>query len=118
MKNFCLKHISNSEYKYLIIATTYISPTENLSEIESNITGFTGKVIFDQTLINGNSFNRYIEAIVEDGKFNRRSFKAKKDIDIKIKQISKDFFLKNKVLVDSGTITKAIKFLVSSGQIV
>ena len=71
MKNFEISKLSNSEYDYLIIATTYISPISTLESLQNEFKHITGKLIFDLTLINGTSSNRYISAVVENGTISK-----------------------------------------------
>ena len=118
MNNFCLKEISNFEYKRLIIATTYLSPIQTLGVVENELGQYTGKVLFDLTVINGLSSNRYLEAVIIDGKVDRRSFKVVKSVQNDIKLVSARFFRNNRNIVESGTIPLALKELIVSGAIV
>ena len=116
MKNFSIEKINKDGYGYLIIATSYDSPINNLGEVEAELKGYTGKVIFDLTIINGVDCNRYSEAEVVAGKINRKSFKIKKTLDDPINEISKMFFQNNTEILEQSTLTKALKFLLKTGQ--
>ncbi len=116
MKNFSIEKTNIDKYKYLIIATSYDSPTYNLDKIEEELGNYTGKIVFDLTLINGLNSNRYLEADVEEGKINRMSFESRKNIIDSLKEISEKFFLNNSDILECGTITNALKFLLRTGQ--
>lgn len=60
MKNFEVIKLNNSEYDYMVIATTCISPISTLTDIQNELEDKSGRIIFDLTLINGTSSNRYI----------------------------------------------------------
>ena len=115
MKNFELIKLNNSKYDYLVIATTYISPVSTLTDVQNELTDKAGKIIFDLTLINGTSSNRYISASFENGLVNRRSFDVVKAIEPNVEHISLDFFVHHADLVENGTIPNALKSLLVAG---
>ncbi len=78
MKNFEVIKLNDSEYDYMVMATTCISPISTLTDIQNELEDKSGKIIFDLTLINGTSSNRYISASFENGIFDRRSFEYDK----------------------------------------
>ena len=96
MKNFEVSRLENSSYDYLVIATTYISPISTLDEVQKAFKNISGKILFNLTLINGLNSNRYISAIIENGIVNRKS--------------------KHAEIVENGTISKALKNLLISGE--
>jgi len=116
MKNFTIEKTSIGNYGYLVIATSYDSPTNNLDEIEAEIGDYSGNILFDLTLINGLNSNRYLEAESKNGKINRRSFKTKKHVAESIKELSEKFFVNNADVLEQGTISNALKFLLKTGQ--
>lgn len=113
-----ISKLENSEYDYLIISTTYISPLSVLDNIQNELQNITAKLIFDLTLINGTNSNRYISAIIQDGIINRRTFAIAQKINLKVKQNSINFFMNNQKLVANGTIPKALKALLIAGEII
>lgn len=118
MKNFEISKLSNSEYDYLIIATTYISPISTLESLQNEFKHITGKLIFDLTLINGTSSNRYISAVIENGIVNRSSFSLVKKVDLAVQHNSMNFFANHVEVVENGTIPKALKALLAAGKII
>ena len=115
MKNFEVIKLNNSEYDYMVIATTCISPISTLTDIQNELEDKSGRIIFDLTLINGTSSNRYITASFENGAVNRRSFEVVKVIESKVEYISLDFFAHHADLVKNGTIPNALKSLLIEG---
>lgn len=115
MKNFELIKLNNSEYDYLIIATTYVSPISTLPEVQNELTEKSGRIFFDLTLINGTSSNRYISASFKNGIINRRSFSVEKEIEPDVEQISLEFYVHHADLVKNGTIPDALKSLLVAG---
>ncbi len=115
MKNFEVIKLNNSEYDYMVIATTCISPISTLTDIQNEFEDKSGRIIFDLTLINGTSSNRYITASLENGAFNRKSFEVVKVIESKVEYISLDFFAHHADLVNNGTIQNALKSLLIEG---
>jgi hypothetical protein len=118
MKNFEISKLKNSEYDYLVIATTYISPISTLDDVQGEFKHLTGKLIFDLTLINGTNSNRYISAIIEDGIVNRSSFTIVKKVDSVVQNNSMNFFSNHAEVVENGTIPKALKVLLTEGELV
>lgn len=116
MKNFEIIKLNNCEYDYLVIATTYISPIATLTDVQNELTNESGRIIFDLTLINGTSSNRYISASFENGIFNRQSFDAVKVIESNVEHISLDFFVHHPDLVENGTIPNALRSLLVAGE--
>lgn len=115
MKNFEIIKLNKSEYNYLVIATTCVSPIVTLNDVENELTDNSGKIIFDLTLINGTSSNRYISALFKNGIFNRQSFDIVKEIEPNVEHISSDFFIHHTDLVKNGTIPSALKSLLITG---
>lgn len=99
----------------MVIATTCISPISTLTDIQNELEDKSGRIIFDLTLINGTSSNRYITASFENGAVNRRSFEVVKVIESKVEYISLDFFAHHADLVKNGTIPNALKSLLIEG---
>jgi len=118
LKNFEIIKLKNSEYDYLVIATTYVSPISTLDDVQGEFKHFTGKLIFDLTLINGTNSNRYISAVIEDGGVNRKSFVVVKEVDADVQHSSMDFFTKHTEVIKNGTIPEALKVLLAEGEFV
>lgn len=115
MRNFEVIKLNNSEYDYMVIATMCISPISTLTDVQNELADKSGRIIFDLTLINGTSSNRYISALYENGTFNRRSFDVVKVIEPNVKHTSQEFFAHHADLVEKGTIPNALKSLLAAG---
>lgn len=115
MKNFEIIKLNDSEYDYMVIATTCISPISTLTDIQNVLANKSGRIIFDLTLINGTNSNRYISALFENGVFDRRSFNVVKVIAPNLEYISLEFFIRHVELVENGTIPNALKSLLGAG---
>ncbi|MEE1328818.1 MAG: type II toxin-antitoxin system RnlB family antitoxin [Oscillospiraceae bacterium] len=116
MKNYQIIKMENNQYRFLVIATSYVSPISTLDDVQSDIGNITGDVLFDLTLINGTNSNRYIQGKIERGIFQRKSFKTVRLIDPEAKSITVDFFRRNASVVDKGTITPALKHYLVYGD--
>lgn len=57
-----------------------------------------------------------ISAIIENGIVNRKSFLIEKDVDDPVIHDSISFFSKHAEIVENGTISKALKNLLISGE--
>jgi hypothetical protein len=118
VKTFEVQQIGNSSsYKYVIFSTSYISPLEQLNEIEPILKSFHGKVLFDLLLSNGNTTNRFIEGAYNGEKFDIGSFQVCKDIDYGIKEFTGEFYKQNNHYIQHGILSKPLQFLVRKGQL-
>ncbi|MDQ0341108.1 hypothetical protein J2S00_003952 [Caldalkalibacillus uzonensis] len=118
MKTFEIKKVEEPNNVCLILSNSYINPLEELESIESDLqNNFTGKVIFDLLLSNGNSSNRFMEAIFDGNKFDYSSFKIITDVDVTIKKISASYYRNNENLMQSTIVSDAFKFLLRNGKI-
>lgn len=111
MKTFEIKKIEDPENICLVLSNSFINPIQELELIEENLRNdFIGKVIFDLLLSNGNTSNRFLEAMFDGNKFDYSSFKIT-DVDAKIKEISANFYKNNENFMDSVVVSNAFKFL-------
>ena len=118
MNDFNVIKLHNEPYNYLIIATNYHSSLSNLDELKSAIDIDYGKVLFDFMLINGNKKNRFIECEVVNSDYKRNTFKLAGSVDEYIKRASSKFFLENKELVSGSVLPNALKYLITTANVV
>lgn len=102
-----IKEISGDSV--LVLSTTYESPLAYISEIEEDLSAraFTGKVLFDLLLCNGNvDDNRFTEATFEGGKIDRSSMKTidPTELDDFITEVSESFYRANPLLLERNHI--------------
>lgn len=113
-KNFEILKLDSKPYDFLIIATSYENPLSMLEEIEKEIKKPKADLLFDLTLINGVSSNRYIKCSYEAG---QNSCSIVDRIDDKIKKISYDFFAANEDIVQESVIPNSLKYLLKAEMV-
>jgi hypothetical protein len=106
MKNYLIKKNNQGFYDYLIFATNFESPLNNLLEIEKELSkkNFEGKVLFDLLISNGDETNRYIETYFDGENFDHNKFKIA-FVDKKIQDISTSFFKKHTKFLKNGVLS-------------
>lgn len=118
MKNkFEILQLNNEPYDFLVIATSCENPLSSFKEIEDIIQVQKANLLFDLTLINGVSKNRYIKCEYEFGKNQLQSFTIVEHIDDSIKRISYNYFMENEDIVRKSVIPNSLKCLLKSGMV-
>jgi hypothetical protein len=74
-------------------------------------------LLFDLTLINGVSKNRYIECKYVAGKSQLQSCAIVEYIDDAIKKLSGQFFMENEEVVKKSVLPNSLKYLLKSGMV-
>ena len=97
-----------SNHTVIVFSMTYINPISYLPNIEEDLgkMNFSGKLIFDLLLSNGNSSNRFVEVTVNKAKIERRSMKVIEHSSLEpylIKK-SREFYMSHQFIVDSSNI--------------
>lgn len=110
--------LKDSYYDCLVVATGYENPIDYMEEILDIINKEEVKILFDFTLINGTSFNRYIEYDNAKDENYFKCFSIVKDIDDNAKEVSRKFFMDNEELVNKNVLRpRALKFLLIEGMV-
>ena len=119
MNNYKIEEVNDFKYKLIIFSTDYISPIENLTNIEDNLKSkkYSGNIIFDLLLTNGNSCNRFIEAFFDGEKFDRRSFSVATKLSYEINRVSSEFYYNNLFVVENSRLSNPIKFLIKKKKL-
>lgn len=117
MTNFSIVRLNNEPYNYLIIATNYCSSLSDVNEIMDAMDLNKGKVLFDFMLINGNKKNRFIECEVVDSRCVKSTFKLAGNVDNYIREVCSNFFVENEKLVKNSVLPRALKYLITTGNI-
>lgn len=119
MNSYRIQEINDFKYRAIIFSTDYISPIEELSEIENELreNKYMGTIIFDLLLINGNSENRFIEAFFDGMSFDRKSFKIADKLPCMINDLSSEFYYNNLYLVENSRLSNPIKFLIKKKKL-
>ena len=97
-----------STYTIIVFSMTYMNPISYLPTIEKDLgeLDFSGKIIFDLLLSNGNSSNRFVEANVNKAKIDRRSMKVIRDssLDASFIKKTREFYKFHRSILDSSNI--------------
>ncbi|MFA4132530.1 MULTISPECIES: type II toxin-antitoxin system RnlB family antitoxin [unclassified Brevibacillus] len=118
MKTYEIQKLHDPDYSYLILSTSYVSPIDDLDCIEDHFrTNYTGKVIFDLLLTNGNVKNRFIEAFFDGIRFDSSSFKIFDRVGSEIKDVSSKFYMNHKEYLSNSVLPRAHQFLVAKGKV-
>ncbi len=115
--NFEVLKLDNEPYDFLIIATSYENPLGCMDEIGKEIQMQKAKLLFDLTLINGVSKNRYIKCEYEAERNQLQPCAIVESVDDAIKKISQNYFAKNQEIVKKSVISNALKYLLTSGMV-
>lgn len=118
MSNYSVIKTNKTTYCCVVIATSYMSPMSTLDDLQVDLGKMSGNVLFDMTLINGISSNRYISAQLKQGVFDRKTFKIVSNITDPVLEISREFFMTHPSIVDGGVIPSSLKHLLKRGQLV
>lgn len=100
---FILKQIDTlSKYKCILFSTSFESSANDKTLIlqilkENNISN--GYIVLDLLLSKGDNFNRFVEMFIEDNKI--KEMKILRNINMQLKNISLEFYLKNKFLLNT-----------------
>ena len=104
-----------SDYKYVILATSYENPIDELENIEEELEAkeYSGKVLFDLLLCNGMNSSRFVEI-----KFNGEYFDLSSSITIKnpnnsIKEDIHQYFKDKPALLENSVLPKAQRYIIT-----
>lgn len=111
MNNYYRIKLSDRQYDFLIIATTHENPVNSF--LYDNYISFVenGKVVFDLTVINGKSFNRYAFAEVKNHKIIISSIIVSSSANESITNESNKFFSEHIDIIEQSILPKALKFI-------
>ena len=109
--NFVIFKLDSKSYDFLIIATSYDSPLNSIKEIGEKIQVKSANLLFDLTLINGISKNRYLKCEYDVSINQLPKCLIAEDIDDSIKKISQNYFAQNEEVVKKSVIPNSLKYL-------
>lgn len=115
--NFEILKLNNEPYDFLIIATSYENPLSSIKEIGEEIQLQKANLLFDLTLINGTSKNRYIKCEYDASINQMPACSIVDKINDNIKKISQSFFSNNEEVVKKSVISNSLKYLLKSGMV-
>ena len=103
-----------SDYKYVILVTSYENPMDELENIEDELGAkeYSGKVLFDLLLCNGMNSSRFVEI-----EFNGKCFDLSSSITIKnpnksIKEGIHQYLKDKPVLLENSVLPKAQRYII------
>lgn len=115
--NFEILKLNSGPYDFLIIATSYENPLSSIKEIGEEIQIQKANLLFDLTLINGISKNRYIKCEYDADKNQLPRCSIVEGVGDDIKKLSQSYFAENEEVVKKSVISNSLKFLLKSGMV-
>lgn len=112
MNNLEIEKLNNSKYAYLILLTSYTDSLMDVNEIVECLKKeecASGKLLFDLLLVNGNSFNRFVEAYYDGTSLNPSTYEIVENIDGSIREISKSIIKRNMKYLSDSILTNSEK---------
>ena len=111
---------TKTEYKLLVLSVSYISPFDEIEELENDLRemNFRGVVLFDLILCNGVSPNRFIKSYFDGNSFSSSIFEIVNNIKDDVKLISSNFYKNNSDLIDKGVLSKPYSLLLKKGIVI
>lgn len=105
------------EYKYVVVATSYENPIEEIETIEYELNNkqYCGKILFDLLLCNGMNSNRYIEMEFNGVYFDMTSSTIIKKISESIEKVIYQYFKDRPSLVENSVLSNAQQYLIKKG---
>jgi hypothetical protein len=118
MENFKIKKIENKQ-KYIVLSTSYISPLDELFDLEEKLQmlEYKGTIIFDLLLCNGLEQNRFLEAFFDGNFIDISNVSILNQVDEKIKEISRNFYKENLYALENSVLPDAHKYIIRNGLI-
>ena len=117
MGNYNIIKLKQSEYDFLIIANSYENPVNDL--IYQNNVPFieNGFILFDLTVVNGLSNNRYAYAQVNNHKIIVSSIGVMSNVDdAEILKITSEYFLHNSNIIKQSHLPSTAKYIILNKQ--
>ena len=119
MKNYEIVEVTFENYNFIIISKTYEPPFTCLTEICQELLELKakkGKVVFDMLFKMGNTSERFMEAYFNENEFEEESFIfVKLPKKHKIREISRDFYFKNKGVLEYSILNSFQMKMIAKG---
>ena len=112
MNNLEIEKLNNSKYEYLVLFTSYADSLADISEIVKYLQKkncVSGELLFDLLLVNGNSFNRFVEAYYDGRSLNPDTYNIVENIDSTIKNRTKLIIKRNMKYLSNSVLTNSEK---------
>ncbi|MCH5209803.1 MAG: type II toxin-antitoxin system RnlB family antitoxin [Oscillospiraceae bacterium] len=112
MDRYYAQKLDNLRYDYIVIANNYENPVNYLMYKGDVPFIHDGVVLFDLTLVNGISSNRYATATVVNHKIIPRSISVCSHIEDEIENIAYRYFSDNLHIVENSSLPSAMNYLI------
>ena len=118
MENFEIKKIETKQ-EYIVLSTSYMSPLDELFDLEEKLhqLEYKGIIVFDLLLCNGLEQNRFLETFFDGNFIDLSSISILDQVDEKIEEISRSFYRENPHILENGILTDAHKYIIRNGLI-
>ena len=109
----------DKEYKYVVFATSYENPINQLDDIENELRNkkYSGEVLFDLLLCNGMSSNRYLVMNFDGEYFDVFSSKVIKNLSKVTERYLYNYFKDKPLQIKNSVLPKAQRYLIENGAI-
>ena len=103
-----------SDYKYVVLATSYGNPIDELENIEDElkVKEYSGKVLFDLLLCNGMNSNRFVEIKFDGERFDLSSSIIVKNPNNSIKKGTHQYLKDKPALLENSVLPKAQRYII------
>lgn len=122
MQVFKIRELSEEDYKFVIISTSYQTPFSQLDEISHELLKTNPgsyKVVFDLLLNMGNASDRFVEAFFDGRELRKNSFKpVKLSKKNSLRKISTEFFSSNQNILNNSVLTSMQKQMLGKGMVI
>lgn len=119
INKYKIKKININNYKVIIFGLSHESPLLYLDDISKELKFqniYICKVVFDMLLCNGNTTERYIEAVFNGEQFVDTSFKyIKVDKKNELRKIALDIINSDKSILENSILTLLQKKMINKG---
>ena len=104
-----------SDYKYVVLATSYENPIDELKNIEDElkVKKYSGKVLFDLLLCNGMNSNRFVEIKFDGERFDLSSSITIKNPNSSIKEGTHQYLKDKPALLENSVLPKAQRYIIT-----
>lgn len=116
MRYFAIEKINNKN-NYIILSTSYISPLDEIEELQNDLKklNYNGELIIDLLICNGLSSNRFFKAYFDGKAIDLCSIKILSDVDDNIKGTSREFYKNHANILDNSTLPKPHCYIIKNG---
>lgn len=107
----------NKDYKYVVFATSYENPIDELDEIENELLEkkYSGEVLFDLLLCNGMNSSRYMEMYFDGEYFEISTSKSLNKPSDSIEKYIYEYLKERPILIERSVLPRAQQYLLKRG---